>query len=45
MISPRLSCCHSSIDARQVVFEQFCKWFGPETAVDEMRHSAQSMNV
>ena len=25
--------------------EQFCKWFGPETAVDEMRYSAQSMNV
>jgi hypothetical protein len=39
-ILPRLSRCHSSADARKVVFEEFCKWFGPETAGDEMRYDA-----
>jgi hypothetical protein len=39
-ILPRLSRCHSSTDARRVVFEEFCKWFGPETAGDEMRYEA-----
>jgi hypothetical protein len=39
-ILPRLSRCHSSTDARKVVFEEFCKWFGPETAGDEIRYDA-----
>lgn len=39
-ILPRLSRCHSSADARKVVFEEFCKWFGPETAGDEMKYDA-----
>ncbi len=39
-ILPRLSCCHSPTDARKVIFEEFCKWFGPETAGDEMRYDA-----
>lgn len=39
-ILPRLSRCNSSIDARKVVFGEFCKWFGPETAGDEMQYDA-----
>jgi hypothetical protein len=37
-ILPRLSGCHSSTGARKIVFEEFCKWFGPETAGDEKRY-------
>jgi hypothetical protein len=39
-ILPRLSRCHSSSDARKVIFEEFCTWFGPETAGDEMKYDA-----
>jgi hypothetical protein len=39
-ILPRLSRCHSHAAVRKVVFEEFCKWFGPETAGDEMRYDA-----
>jgi hypothetical protein len=39
-ILARLSRCHSSSDARKVIFEEFCTWFGPETAGDEMRYDA-----
>jgi len=39
-ILPRLSRCHSSADARKVVFEEFCEWFGPEIAGDEMMYDA-----
>jgi hypothetical protein len=39
-ILPRLPHCHSSADARRVVFEEFRKWFGPETAGDEMKYDA-----
>src|ERR1700721_2768809 len=39
-ILPRLSRCQSSNEVRKVVFAGFCKWFGPETAGDEMSCSA-----
>ena len=39
-ILPRLAHCRSSTDARRVVFQEFCKWFGPETAGDEMKYDA-----
>src|SRR5271155_4610832 len=39
-ILPRLSRCHSYAAVRGVVFEEFCKWFGPETAGDEMRYDS-----
>jgi hypothetical protein len=39
-ILPRLSRCHSSKEVRKVVFAEFCKWFGLETAGDEMSYSA-----
>jgi hypothetical protein len=39
-ILPRLSRCHSSSEVRQVVFEEFCRWFGPETAGEEMSYNA-----
>jgi hypothetical protein len=37
-ILPRLVGCHSSTDARRVIFEEFCKWFGFETTGDEMKY-------
>jgi hypothetical protein len=39
-ILPRLSGCHSTSEVRRVVFEEFCRWFGPETAGDEMSYNA-----
>ena len=39
-IPPRLSRCHSSTDARKVIFEEFSRWFGPEIAGDEMKYDA-----
>ena len=39
-ILPRLSRCHSQADTRKVVFEEFCRWFGPEITGDEMRYDA-----
>lgn len=39
-ILPRLSRCHSPSDVRRVVFEEFCRWFGPETAGDELSYDA-----
>jgi hypothetical protein len=39
-IPPRLSHCHSFSEVRRVVFEEFSKWFGPETAGEEMRYNA-----
>jgi len=39
-ILPRLSGCHSASEVRRVVFEEFCRWFGPETAGDEMGYNA-----
>jgi hypothetical protein len=39
-ILPRLSGCRSSTDARKVVFQEFCKWFEPDTAGDEMKYDA-----
>ena len=39
-ILPRLPNCYSSTDARRVIFEEFCKWFGPETAGEEMKYDA-----
>jgi hypothetical protein len=39
-ILPRLSGCHSPSEVRRVVFEEFCRWFGSETAGDEMRYDA-----
>jgi hypothetical protein len=39
-ILPRLLGCHSSTDARRVDLEEFCKWFGFETAGDKMKNDA-----
>ena len=39
-ILPRLSSCHSPLAVRRVVFEEFCRWFGPETAGDELGYNA-----
>lgn len=39
-ILPRLSRCYSSSEVRRVVFEEFCRWFGPETAGEEMSYNA-----
>ena len=39
-ILPRLSGCHSTLEVRKVVFEEFCRWFGPETAGDEIAYDA-----
>lgn len=39
-ILPRLSGCHSPLEVRRVIFEEFCRWFGPETAGDEMSYDA-----
>jgi hypothetical protein len=44
-ILPRLSRCYSSTDVRRVVFEEFCKWFGPETAGDEMKYDEASVAI
>jgi hypothetical protein len=44
-ILPRLSQCHSPSDVRRVVFEEFCKWFGPETAGDEMKYDRASADI
>jgi hypothetical protein len=38
-ILPRLSRCHSKLEVRKVVFEEFCRWFGPETAGEEMAYN------
>jgi hypothetical protein len=37
-ILPRLACCHSPTDVRQLVFEEFCKWFTPEVAGAEANY-------
>ena len=39
-ILPRLSRCHSTLEVRKVVFEEFCRWFGTETAGEEMAYDA-----
>jgi hypothetical protein len=39
-ILPRLSRCHSPLETRRVVFEEFCRWFGPETGGDELSYNA-----
>ena len=39
-ILPRLYGCASAADARRVVFEEFRRWFGAETAGDENRYFA-----
>lgn len=39
-ILPRMSGCHSPLQVRRVVFEEFCRWFGPETARDELSYDA-----
>jgi hypothetical protein len=44
-ILPRLSLCASSLDARRVIFEEFCKWFDNEIAGDEMRYAAIANEV
>jgi hypothetical protein len=31
-ILPRLRACKSSTDVRRIVHEEFCRWFGSETA-------------
>ena len=37
-ILPRLSRCHSPIEARRVVFEEFCRWFTPGVAGEETNY-------
>jgi hypothetical protein len=37
-ILPRLSGCGSALEVQQIVFEEFCRWFGRETAGDETRY-------
>lgn len=37
-ILPRLASCHSHMEARRVVFEEFCRWFTPEVAGDELNY-------
>lgn len=39
-ILPRLSSCHSPSEVRRVVYEEFRRWFGSETAGDEMSYNA-----
>jgi len=39
-ILPRLSRCKSAEETRKVVFEEFCRWFDPVTAGDEMKYDA-----
>jgi hypothetical protein len=39
-ILPRLSRCHSAQEVRRVVFEEFCRWFGPDTAGEELSYNA-----
>ena len=39
-ILPRLSGCHSALEVRKVVYEEFLRWFGPETAGDEISYSS-----
>ncbi len=38
-ILPRLARCRSQIEARRIVFEEFCKWFTPEIAGNEDRYA------
>jgi hypothetical protein len=44
-ILPRLAQCYSSSDVRRGVFEEFSKWFGPETAGDEMKYDDVAIDI
>jgi hypothetical protein len=39
-ILPRLLTCHSAVDVRRVVCEEFARWFDAETASPEERFTA-----
>lgn len=39
-ILPRLARCRSALEVRGVVFEEFVRWFGPETAGEERNYTA-----
>jgi hypothetical protein len=36
-ILPRLVRCHSPVEVRRIVFEEFCRWFTPEVAGEETK--------
>jgi hypothetical protein len=44
-ILPRLRNCHSEEDARQVVYEEFVRWFGSDTAGPEESYREISSEI
>ena len=44
-ILPRLRSCHSEDDARKVVYEEFVRWFDPNTAGPEESYGEVSSEI
>lgn len=44
-ILPRLSSCKSEADTLAVIYEEFCKWFGTDTAGPKDRYDQVSHEV